>query len=59
MKLQDPNPFQPPTPRPGEVPSPVRDVPPHQPSDPVFPPDRAPDVDPASPQPGQIDPPGA
>ena len=48
-----PNPFQPPEPRPGETPNPVRDTPPHQPSDPVFPPQRDPD----GPQPTPSDPP--
>ena len=51
MELQNPNPFQPPTPKPGEVPNPVRDVPPHQPTDPVFPPVHDPAVDPDRPTP--------
>lgn len=39
IRLQSPNPGQdpqqPPVPAPGEVPSPVRDIPPGQPTDPV------------------------
>ena len=45
----DNDPVRAPAPRPGEVPSPVRDVPPGQPTDPVFPPVRDPGVDPAAP----------
>jgi hypothetical protein len=46
MNPHDPNPAAPPRPKPGEVPSPVRDVPPGQPTDPVFPPLHDPGVDP-------------
>lgn len=53
MHLQDPNPATPPRPKPGEVPSPVRDVPPGQPTDPVFPPMHDPGV---NPDPGAPDP---
>lgn len=56
MSQQTPDPFHPPTPQPGEVPSPVRDVPPNQPSDPVFPPVREPGVDPDGPRGPQRDP---
>jgi hypothetical protein len=53
LNQHNPNPggpFQPPAPRPGETPSPVRDTPPWQPSDPVFPP-ADPGVNPDGPQP--------
>mgnify|MGYP003418393991 FL=1 len=43
------DPLRAPEPRPGEVPSPVRDVPPNQPTDPVFPPVRDPGVNPGAP----------
>lgn len=54
MNAQDPDPATPPRPKPGEVPSPVRDVPPGQPTDPVFPPMHDPGVnpDPGAPGPG-------
>ena len=43
------DPLRAPEPRPGEVTSPVRDVPPNQPTDPVFPPVRDPGVNPEAP----------
>ena len=43
---RNPGPATPPRPQPGEAPSPVRDVPPGQPTDPVFPPKHDPGVDP-------------
>lgn len=55
MNPQDPNPATPPRPRPGEVPSPVRDVPPGRPTDPVFPPVRDPGVNPDPATPDQDD----
>lgn len=55
MDSQVSNPANPPSPKPGEVPSPVRDVPPGQPTDPVFPPMHDPGVnpDPAAPDPDE------
>ncbi len=51
-------PFQPPPPKPGEAPSPVRDLPPWQPTDPVFPPVRDPGVNPDGPPPADPTDPG-
>lgn len=55
MDPQDPNPATPPRSQPGEVPSPVRDVPPGRPTDPVFPPVRDPGVNPDPATPDQDD----
>ena len=55
MNPQDPNPVTPPRPQPGEVPSPVRDVPPWRPTDPVFPPVRDPGTNPDPVRPDQDD----
>jgi hypothetical protein len=56
MNPHDPTPATPLRPKPGEVPSPVRDVPPGQPTDLVFPPLHDPGVnpDPGAPVPDDL-----